>query len=59
MNRELLEQTAFAAGSPLRVDKEAGIIFGVRALGPESRNTYGVPGVDATEYTESARLLLP
>ncbi len=40
--------------SALRVDREKGIIYGVRILGSESKNTYGVAGVEATEYSAAA-----
>lgn len=36
-------------GAKLRV--EGGVIYDVRALGPLSRNTYGVEGVEGTEYS--------
>lgn len=45
---------SFTQSGPLRVDREKGVIFGVRVLGHESRNTYGVAGVEATEYAESS-----
>lgn len=38
----------------LKVDREAGIIYGVRVLGSESRNTHGVSGVEGTEYAKAA-----
>lgn len=52
MATRLIESTICGPG--LKVDRAAGIIFGVRMLGPLSKNTYGVRDVDATEYTESA-----
>lgn len=51
-SRHLTE--AYTSTTPLRVDREAGIIYGVRCLGSESKNTYGVPGVIATEYSDQA-----
>lgn len=45
---------SFQQTAPLRVDREKGIIFGVRVLGPVSRNRYGVNGVDGTEYSPGA-----
>lgn len=49
--RELWE---YSESKPERVDKEAGIIFGVKLLGQTSRNTHGVRGVDETRYTDAA-----
>lgn len=49
--RELFE--VVAAGK-VRVDREAGIIFGVKMLGQVSVNTHDTPGVDRTEYTDAA-----
>jgi hypothetical protein len=41
--------------APLRVDQEAGIIFGVKVVGRTSRNNHGRPGVtEGTEYTLDA-----
>jgi len=55
MGRTLLESEVInPTSSPLKIDREAGVIFGVRALGAESRNTHGERGVEATEYAESA-----
>lgn len=55
MGRKLFESEVInPTGSPLRIDRDAGIIYGVRALGAESRNTHGERGVEATEYAESA-----
>lgn len=50
---------AFTTGSPdepaLRVDAEAGVIFGVKVLGRFSRNSHGVAGAtNGTEYALSA-----
>lgn len=45
---------AFAQTAALRIDREAGVIHGVRILGPVSKNTYGISGVDSTEYAASA-----
>lgn len=45
---------AFTHGSPLKVDREKGVIYGVRVLGSESKNTYGVAGIEATEYAAGA-----
>ncbi len=45
---------SYTETTPLRVDREAGVIFGARILGSESKNTYGVSGVTATEYAAGA-----
>lgn len=45
---------SYTSQSPLRVDREAGVIHGVRILGPVSKNTYGLKDVDATEYAKTA-----
>lgn len=37
--------------SPLKVDREAGIIYGVRVLGRYSKNTHGENGLEGTEYS--------
>jgi hypothetical protein len=37
-----------------RVDREKGIIFGVKVLGTTSTNTHGVRGVEGTDYTRQA-----
>jgi hypothetical protein len=51
--RHLLEWTASApSGSPLKVDRDAGVIYGVKVLGRLSRNGHGYPGASGgTEYT--------
>lgn len=51
--RELREWTASApSGSPLTVDRDAGVIFGVKVLGAHSRNNHGLrEATDGTEYT--------
>jgi hypothetical protein len=54
--RTLLELVAPTTrpGARLRVDTDAGIIFGVRVLGRFSRNSHGAPGaVNGTEYTRA------
>lgn len=44
-----------ARGSnPMRVDRAAGVIYGVKVLGRTSPNSHGVPGVESTEYTPEA-----
>lgn len=48
-----LRESSFAPSS-LRVDREAGIIFGVKVLGSESPNTHGKSGVKGTIYKPSA-----
>jgi hypothetical protein len=50
--RKLTE--SFAPTGTLSVDREAGVIRGVRVLGPESRNTHGERGISATEYSAAA-----
>ena len=52
MGRRLTE--AFTHATPLKVDREKGIIFRMRVLGPTSVNSYGVNGVNGTEYSEGA-----
>ena len=53
--RHLLESTApNSSASPLRIDEELGIIYDARILGRNSRNTYGIPGVEGTIYSQSA-----
>lgn len=37
-----------------RVDRDRGIIFGVKLLGKHSPNTHGIDGVTGTEYTDDA-----
>lgn len=37
-----------------RVDRQAGIIYGVKVVGRTSPNTHGVRGADGTEYTREA-----
>jgi SOS response regulatory protein OraA/RecX len=51
--RSLREWSASApTGSPLRVDREAGVIYGVKVLGFRSRNSHGLREATAgTEYT--------
>lgn len=48
-------------GSPLKIDKEAGIIYGVKLGGRFSDNCHGIPGVsEGTEYKAQAyRQALP
>lgn len=38
----------------LRVDRDAGIIYGVKVLGKSSPNTHGVRGVEGTDYSPEA-----
>jgi hypothetical protein len=38
-------------GRPARINRSAGILFGVKVVGRNSPNTHGVNGVDGTEYT--------
>lgn len=41
--------------APLKVDQEAGIIYGVKVVGRKSKNNHGRPGVtEGTEYTPEA-----
>ncbi len=50
--RTLREAYAAAVGSPLTVDKDAKIIYGVKVLGVRSRNSHGLrEAVNGTEYT--------
>lgn len=50
--RDLLEFVQDAGGTPLRTDRAAGVIYGVKVLGRYSRNTHGEAGaVNGSEYT--------
>lgn len=52
MSRVMLEyQVAGVPGSPLKVDREAGIIFGVKVLGRFSKNRYTPEAEGGTEYS--------
>ena len=42
----------------LRVDRELGVIFGVKILGKESPNRHGKAGVKGTDYTHGAHVSL-
>src|SRR5436305_865617 len=42
------------ADRPGRVDRNAGVIYGVKLLGQRSRNTHGERNVDETRYTDAA-----
>ncbi len=44
----------FRADRPLRVDREKGVIYGVKLLGRSSPNTHGIAGVIGTDYTQEA-----
>lgn len=60
--RHLLERhTVGAAGSPLKVDRARGVIYGVKVLGFRSRNNHGLrEATGGTEYTrDCARRALP
>ena len=55
----LLQEYGTLAFAPLgagqrRVDRENGIVYGVKVVGRESSNKHGVEGVQGTEYTERA-----
>jgi hypothetical protein len=58
MKRNILENSFVAppsGASPLKVDREAGVIFGVKILGRFSPNCHGIRGVtEGTEYTVDA-----
>ena len=52
-NRNLIEQTTVStdSGATLRIDREAGIIYGVRVLGRFSKNSHeAADAVNGTEY---------
>lgn len=49
--RELLE---ISQAKPQRVDREAGIIYGVKILGQVSSNSHGASGIDETRYADAA-----
>ncbi|HJZ58388.1 MAG TPA: hypothetical protein VKE74_25830 [Gemmataceae bacterium] len=52
--RSLVEQVQAAPpGSPLKVDRNRGIIYGVKVLGRYSRNSHHQPGAEGTEYSAS------
>lgn len=42
---------ASASGSPLKVDRQRGVIYGVKVQGLRSRNSHGVRSVNGTDYT--------
>lgn len=48
-----LLQEDYLGSNPLRVDRDKGIIYGVKILGRQSRNRYG-EDVEGTEYTPEA-----
>ena len=48
--RELRESAALSG----RVDRDKGIIYGVKVVGRHSPNTHGVQGVEGTDYTLAA-----
>lgn len=45
---------SYSGQSALRVDREAGIIYGAKVLGKSSPNTHGKAGVKGTDYLPSA-----
>jgi hypothetical protein len=49
-----LREDFFRSGQPHKVDREAGIIYGVKVLGWESPNRHGIEGVDGTVYDRDA-----
>lgn len=53
--RPLLEwSAATSSGSPLKIDRERGVIEGVKVLGRVSRNSHGLrEAVNGTEYTRA------
>lgn len=52
--RVLLRESILTGESPLRVDRDRGIIFGVKILGKSSPNRHGMQGATGTDYTASA-----
>ena len=53
-SRKLLEWSASTSGSPLTVDREGGVIKGVKVVGRHSRNSHGLrEAVNGTEYTKA------
>lgn len=59
--RDLLEFVRAESAAPLRVDQQAGVIFGVKVLGQYSRNNHGLKeAIGGTEYTlESMKEAIP
>lgn len=51
--RRALVETVTAAAAPLKVDRDRGIIRGVKVLGRFSRNTHKHPQAEGTEYSEA------
>lgn len=51
---ELFEAFIPGNGKPHKVDREQGIIYGVKVVGKSSPNTHGVRNVEGTDYTEQA-----
>jgi len=51
---EAILREAFSSGKPERVDRTAGVIYGVKVVGRKSPNTHGVRGVEGTDYTLEA-----
>ena len=44
----------FVPGSATRVDRDTGVIHGVKVLGRHSKNSHQIPGADQTTYTLEA-----
>ena len=53
INADLTESLRLG-GKPLKVDREKGVIYGVKVVGKHSGNKHGVDGVDGTDYAETA-----
>lgn len=53
-NKPIREAVQAAKGSPLKIDRDAGIIFGCRLLGLTSPNSHGVAGAKSTRYKPEA-----
>lgn len=47
-------QEAVCGSSALRVDRDKGVIFGVKVLGRSSPNKHGLKNVEGTDYTDEA-----
>lgn len=54
IREERVQGFAPLAGGKSRVDREHGIIYGVKVVGRSSPNTHGVQGVEGTDYTREA-----
>lgn len=54
LREERVQGFAPLASGGKRVDREAGIVYGVKVVGKSSPNTHNVQGVEGTDYTAAA-----